>query len=204
MNLKATQNPVNTEHSATSLACGWRPSPLPLRGFPKNRTTAGVLGRSTSAPSMASSRKVSFQSMAGANVASNRRTKCPQRVRQNPMVSCFLAWQKASSLTQPWCSHGHTARTNPHAWASPWVIEVVCKPTYIINQATTSGMSGRWRLGAQSASRAAVTKTSGDRIPRKGANPNCWRMTEAHRRCEPIPATKEPPCIVRGVDDHGV
>ena len=42
-----------------------------------------------------------FQSMDGANFASNRLTTRSQSFRQNPMVSCFLAWQKASSLTQP-------------------------------------------------------------------------------------------------------
>lgn len=194
MSLNAKQKPVKTEQRATSLACGWRPSPFPLRGLPKNRATMGVFGRSTSAPSIARRRKVFFQSREEANLASKRLTSRSQRFRQNPMVNCLRAWQKASSVTQPAWSHGQTPRTSPHAPQSPWVIEVVCSPTYIINHATTSGMRGRSRLGAHPPSRAAVTKTSGGRIPRNGARPNLWKMVDAQAFWNPIESMSKPPC----------
>ena len=194
MSLKAKQNPVSTEHKVTSFPWGRCPSLFPLRGFPNKRTIGGAWGRSTSDPSTARSRKVFFHSSEEVNVASNRLVKCRQSLRQNPRVSCFRAWQKASSVTQPSWSHGQAARTKPHARQSPCVMDVVCSPTYIISQATTSGMSGRFRFGAQSASHATRAKTSEGRTWRNGARPNFWRTAAAPCRWVPIDAMTKPPC----------
>jgi len=193
-NLKATQKPVKTEHKATSRPWGRRPSALPFWGRPKKRARAGTLGRLTPDPSPASTRNRFFHRMADANRRSYRPWRRPQIARQKPRVSRRRAWQKASSVGPAPVHPGQTAWTSPQAWISPWVIEEVWSPTYIISQETTSGISGRRRCGAQPVCRAATAKSSGVSIRRKGPSPNCWRMGVAERRDEPIGFMRQPPC----------
>lgn len=197
MSLKSTQNPVNTEHSATSFPCGRRDCPAALRALPKYRAIRGALGRSTSDPSTASRRNVFFHNSAEANVASKRRLRCSQMFRQNARVSCFLAWQNASSVMQRRRSHGQATPNSPHARERPWVMDVVWRPTYIINHATTSGMSGRFRLGAHRPRLAASRNTEASRMSRNGANPNRWKISNAQARWEPILDMTKPPCQSR-------
>lgn len=185
-NLKATQKPVKTEHRATKRPWGRRLSLLPFLGRPKKRTSAGTFGRLTSAPSPARTRSLFFHSIAEANRRSYRCRRRSPRPFQKPIGSPLRPWQNASSVTPASSSHGKLARINPQAWVSPWVMEQTCRPTYIVNQATTSGTSGRRRRGAQPASHATAAKSSAVRMDRKGASPNCPRTSEAARRAVPI------------------
>lgn len=194
VNRKERQKPVSTEHKATSLPWGDEPSPWRPLGLPKKRASAGTRGRSTFEPSTASKRKRSFHRIVESNRCWYRIASVSQRVRQNFSRSWRRAKQKASSVTHWVRSQGQAPRANPQAWTRPWVMEQEQRPTYIINQATTSGMSTRLRWGAQPVLVATSEKSWGVRIARKGPSPNCCKSCRAVRRGEPIDTMSKPPC----------
>jgi hypothetical protein len=179
------QKPVITEQSATRRPCGRLLRPRPPRGQVKNRTSAGTLGKSTSEPSAASTRKRRFQSIWGPNRFSYRTTRRSQRIRQNRSFSRPRASQKASSVTFS-ARIGARERTQLQACNKPWVIEAECRATSIMSQETTSGVRIRLRRGKQPASWAAIRNSRAGRMAWKALNPEVSTRPAARTSVEPI------------------
>lgn len=194
-NLNARQKPVKTEQRATSRPWGCRLRPLWFLGQVKNRTRAGQVGRSTSEPSIARTRRKPFHNIWGANCCSYRLVRRLHNVRQNVRGRSDRAWQKASSVTQPRLDPGQRWQTQPQARRSPWVMDSVCRATSIMSQATTSGVSRGWRWGAQPVCWATAENSRADMTVRNRAIPVDSRRLAARLRTEPIADMIRPPCV---------
>lgn len=199
VNVNPMQKPVNTEHSVTSRPVGRRLLPLSFLRRPKKRTRAGTFGSRTSEPSPASTRCLSFHSIRDRNVAWYRCPSRSKRVRQKRNVSCWRAWQNASSVMQASFRPEQVTRTKPQASRRPCVFDCVVRPTYIMSQTTTSGISGRLRPGAHPHWRATSANSSAGSMRRKGVRPKCCRMCEARERPGPIEDMRKPPCTSRAL-----
>lgn len=193
MNLKYRQNPVKTEQAATKRPWGDLLSPSFVVGREKKLTRAGTLGTSASVPSMARTRRPFFHSIWEPKRRSYFKRMRSQRLCQKRKESFWRAWQKASSVTPEPLSQRQAAQTSPQAVINPWVMEVVCIATPHISQTTTSGGSARLRWAEHPVAAATAEMSSGVRIRRKGASPNCCKMAEACERPEPIVIMTEPP-----------
>jgi hypothetical protein len=195
------QNPVQTEHNATKRAWGVLLSPAPPFGRPKKRATSGTFGTTTSLPSPATTR-LPFHRISAPKRSSYRDPRRRHKVLKNARLSCLRAWQKASSDTGRAWRSPQSWRTTPHAWSRPWVMDSVYRATYIISQATTSGTSGRSRLGAQPVCSATIRNSCDGMIVRNGQSPKRWRIAVAPRDAEPILDMRKPPCQSRTDGGH--
>lgn len=176
---------MTTEQRATKRPCGHLLCPLPPLGRVKNLTRAGTLGRSTSEPSTANTRKRPFHSICEPNRRSYRIPKRSQRILQNRSLRWLRASQNASSVTVL-VFLGERDRTQPQARITPWVMDSECNATNIISQATTSGVNVRLRRGEHPACLAAAINSRAGIISWKQPKPRDFKRTVALSGCVPI------------------